>query len=89
MGTPFYKKWKSRAADFPQSTVFVKVVPKPDRFVVSLTALAYVKGSVDVTAKTADEAKKQAQASAGDVSWEYDGLQGDDSVTVDSVRPAQ
>ena len=61
---------------------------KKKYFLVNMTAVAYVKGSIRVEASTQEEAEKIAKDKAGDVSWTYDGIDDykDDSPSVSSVE---
>ena len=57
---------------------------KPKSFIVSMRALAIVKGSLAVEAVNQHDAINRAAAQLGDVIWEYDGLDKllDDSTVV-------
>lgn len=56
-------------------------MPEEKEYLVEMSALALVKGSLYIKAKSQKDAEQQALAQTGDVSWSYQGV---DDTSVDA-----
>jgi hypothetical protein len=57
------------------------------KYLVQLTAIAYVKQSVEVEATTPDEAEAKAKEQVNDGIWVYDGLHDEPGTSANLVTP--